>query len=163
MTTEARDALVETNLGLVRMAVREFHRSRLDRDDLEAEANLALVEAATAYRSERGPFASWALFRIRVSLIRAVARNCSPGSGGTSCNLDLIPAPTEPTDTVYDELWEAIETLPGRTRSVLLMLFGLDDQPGRRSDVAGRHGVDPKTVTRIKLRALATLKQSLSA
>lgn len=158
---EARDALITENRGLVGLAVSGFRRARIDWEDLESEAVLALVEAATHYRSELGPFSSYALPRIRFAIVHAIARDCSPGSG-SDYDLDLIPD-RDHEEPDYDRLWEAVDRLPDRARAIVLEAFSLTDRDPDRAAIAKRNKISEKTVTRIKNQALETLRESLSA
>lgn len=70
----SRQRLVEDHLGLVRAEVRRLPNLGLDRDDLEQEGMVALVEAARRYDPKRGlPFSSYGAHLIRQALLKACA------------------------------------------------------------------------------------------
>lgn len=74
--SQARTALVESNLRLVVKLATEYHRSGLSVDDLIEEGNLGLLEAARRFDPERGVrFASYATWWIHKFLIAAVNRH----------------------------------------------------------------------------------------
>lgn len=71
----AQRALVESNLRLVVKLAMEYHQPGLPVDDLIAEGNLGLLEAARRFDPERGVrFASYATWWIHKFLIAAVNR-----------------------------------------------------------------------------------------
>jgi RNA polymerase primary sigma factor len=75
--TAAYQQLILANLALVLRAVGEFKRLGIPRDDLIQEGNLALIRAARTFSPGIYPtrFATYALFWIRASLIKAVDAN----------------------------------------------------------------------------------------
>ncbi len=73
---DARRALVEANLRLVVKLAGEYHHPGLQVDDLIAEGNLGLIEAANRFDPDRGVrFASYATWWIHKYLIAAVNRH----------------------------------------------------------------------------------------
>ena len=73
--SRARMALVQSNLRLVVKLAMEYHQPGLPVDDLIAEGNLGLLEAARRFDPERGVrFASYATWWIHKFLIAAVNR-----------------------------------------------------------------------------------------
>lgn len=73
MLTEAQRTLVEQNLGLAHSVADSFMRrynNYTDREDIYAEAYLALCVAASNFDSRRGKFSAYAWKSIFLSLIR---------------------------------------------------------------------------------------------
>ena len=73
-----QNALIESNLGLARALARAYRGPRMSDEDLEAEASLALVEAARCYGADARPgvpFEAYARVlirsRVRSALFRA--------------------------------------------------------------------------------------------
>jgi RNA polymerase sigma factor (sigma-70 family) len=72
---KARQDLVEANLRLVVKLAMEYRHARIGLDDLIAEGNLGLIEAAGRFDPQRGVrFATYASWWIRKFLIQAIDR-----------------------------------------------------------------------------------------
>ncbi len=82
---EARQRLVEANLRLVIRIAGEYRGHPLAREELVAEGNLGLIEAARRYDPRRGVrFASYAAWWIRKYILRALRReSLQTGTGGS--------------------------------------------------------------------------------
>jgi RNA polymerase sporulation-specific sigma factor len=157
--TADRDDLIRANMALVGEVARGFRRSPLEYDDLIAEGNLALVQAADRYDANQGCFSTFAIPRIRGAILNAVLRSYFPWR--QECEFDISSVPDRCTS--YEELYDAIDTLPRRKKRMLYSLFGIDGNAMRRKDVASAHNVDPDTVRLTKLKAIETLKRALAS
>jgi RNA polymerase sigma factor (sigma-70 family) len=85
---KARQDLVEANLRLVVKLAMDYRHTRIGMDDLIAEGNLGLIEAAGRFDPQRGVrFATYASWWIRKFLIQAIDRQAhqttSPTRGVT--------------------------------------------------------------------------------
>ena len=75
---EARDRLVETNLGLVVTIARRYLGRRLELDDLIGEGNLGLIQAAEGFDPRLGTrFSTFAAICIRRAIGRALTQTSS--------------------------------------------------------------------------------------
>ena len=93
---KARQDLVEANLRLVVKLAMEYRHARIGLDDLIAEGNLGLIEAANRFDPLRGVrFATYASWWIRKFIIQAIDRQAhqttSPARGSSG-----DPAPEKP-------------------------------------------------------------------
>ena len=80
-TESAVNALVEANLRLVVKIAKEYRNSYVGFDDLIAEGNLGLIEAARRFDPDRGVrFVSYATWWIRKHMLRAMDRQAHQSS-----------------------------------------------------------------------------------
>jgi RNA polymerase primary sigma factor len=85
---KARQDLVEANLRLVVKLAMEYRHAKIGLDDLIAEGNLGLIEAANRFDPQRGVrFATYASWWIRKFVIQAIDRQAhqttSPARAGS--------------------------------------------------------------------------------
>jgi RNA polymerase sigma factor (sigma-70 family) len=153
-----RDTLVLANLPYARKLARAFAGSGLDRDDLEQEAALALVEASHSYDPQANPgvpFSAYArpfLVRRLGALIGQVAVASLPSD---------LPAPIDThRESAASELWSALEALDLRDCILLIKRYGLDGGDpedlmdlGRRFKLSTRRLADLLEQARQKLKA----------
>jgi RNA polymerase primary sigma factor len=92
---KARQDLVEANLRLVVKLAMEYRHARIGLDDLIAEGNLGLIEAANRFDPLRGVrFATYASWWIRKFIIQAIDRQAHQTTSPTRASGD--PAPEKP-------------------------------------------------------------------
>jgi RNA polymerase primary sigma factor len=153
---EAKNQLVEGNLRLVVKLAKELRTSFVGLDDLIAEGNLGLIEAARRFDPGRGVrFVAYATWWIRKYMLQAINRHAhqttapKPGSGGERADGQKVPrqiiaslddaavelvgggAGDDLEDTILgDDLAKALRTvlpkLPPKERQILTLHFGLD-------------------------------------
>jgi RNA polymerase sigma factor (sigma-70 family) len=148
-----RDDLVRNNLGFVAWIARDYRHRGVPFEDLVAEGNLGLLEAAQRYDVNRGTkfttYAAWWIRKtIRVALDGApVVRRPSLASGGArplravglddpagvGARLADERSPDPESHLLDDEtarrVRAAIVDLPPLERAVLEHRFGLEDRP----------------------------------
>lgn len=129
-------------------------------DELEAEANLAMLTALSSYQPSRGApltafvyervfHALWSLYRREWQhALRVYSGNCliEKGSSSQACSVEA------------ERLQEAIRSLPERERGVIYDAF-LSGNTER--EIAEELGVAPAVVHRLKKRALQHLREIL--
>src|SRR4030095_5888983 len=92
---KARQDLAEANLRLVVKLAMEYRHARIGLDDLIAEGNLGLIEAANRFDPLRGVrFATYASWWIRKFIIQAIDRQAHQTTSPTRASGD--PAPEKP-------------------------------------------------------------------
>ncbi len=75
---EARNRLVQANLGLVGTIAREFRGRGLDYEDLKAEGNLGLIRAAEEFNPRFGTrFSTYAAYWIKQAIRHALINTTS--------------------------------------------------------------------------------------
>jgi len=94
---KARQDLVEANLRLVVKLAMEYKHARIGVDDLIAEGNLGLIEAANRFDPERGVrFATYASWWIRKFVIQAIDRQAHQTTSPARVAADAEPEPERP-------------------------------------------------------------------
>ena len=94
---KARKDLVEANLRLVVKLAMDYRHARIGLDDLIAEGNLGLIEAAARFDPGRGVrFASYASWWIRKFLIQAIDRQAHQTTSPARGSSEPDPEPEGP-------------------------------------------------------------------
>jgi RNA polymerase sigma factor (sigma-70 family) len=94
---KARKDLVEANLRLVVKLAMDYRHVRIGLDDLIAEGNLGLIEAAARFDPGRGVrFASYASWWIRKFLIQAIDRQAHQTTSPARAAAEPKPEPDAP-------------------------------------------------------------------
>lgn len=94
---KARKDLVEANLRLVVKLAMDYRHARIGLDDLIAEGNLGLIEAAARFDPGRGVrFASYASWWIRKFLIQAIDRQAHQTTTPARRPSEELPEPERP-------------------------------------------------------------------
>lgn len=104
----ARQQLIESNLRLVVKLAMDYRHTRIGLDDLIAEGNLGLMEAAKRFDPSRGVrFASYATWWIKKYLIQAIHRQAHQttapvdrGPGETPSDAGRAPHPLRDRQTI---------------------------------------------------------------
>lgn len=104
---EARDRLVESNVGLVMKIARSYTRYGLTHDDLVGEGFLGLLKAIDRFDLDRNVrFSTYAVFWIRAEILRALKKEWSGwktyAAGGNMHDISLSWTPS-------GEDWTAVE------------------------------------------------------
>lgn len=88
---EARERLVEANMGLVVAIARRYRASGVSLDELIAEGNLGLLRAVDGFDPTCGArFSTYAAYWIRQGISRAFAANSPRGRLGSRDRRDVI-------------------------------------------------------------------------
>ncbi len=182
-----RDRLVHQFLPLADSLARQFHRryrDLVDPGDAQGVARLELVNAcsrvsdpitAPAYlkRCIQGALAHWLRDRALLVRLPKAARGTAPWMhrsldqvlpGGGGSWLDALPAPDQPATQKGDELDPGLEVLleqlpaPQAAALRLTVLEGLSLR-----DAAKQLGISAMGVQRAQKKALATLRQRVTA
>lgn len=108
---KARKDLVEANLRLVVKLAMDYKHTRIGMDDLIAEGNLGLIEAAARFDPGRGVrFASYASWWIRKFLIQAIDRQAhqttSPARGMAEARPSQEPLPRRERILSFDDFMQ---------------------------------------------------------
>ena len=119
----AQNAMVEANLRLVVKIAMEYRHTHVGLDDLIAEGNLGLIEAAKRFDPERGVrFVSYAAWWIRKFMLQAVQRQAHQTS-----------TPARPSDRPASAPVDSRSGAPGRPPTRLRIL-SYDDFVQNSSD-----------------------------
>jgi RNA polymerase primary sigma factor len=165
---EAKEKMIESNLGLVYSIARGYAGRGVSFEDLVQEGTVGLVRAVERFDRFRGVrFSTYAVTWIRHALIDALGqartiripkRVAEPreaarvtasldeqvGEDGASL-VELVPDP-DPVDPwrhvdeqeTFRQVWSMLRTLPQRHRTVLIRRYGLDGEGARGHADIGR-------------------------
>lgn len=180
---QARQTLIEHNLRLVTHIAKMYYHPKVELMDLIQEGNLGLIEAVDRFNPEMGlRFSTFAVWWIRKRILRYLGRGedlvrldtpIKGEEGEALCLSDTImdeetilggPA-CEGQDTQLEQeesrqqMLKRIERLSKREKEVLMMLYGVTEERALTpQEVAERLGVFPRSVRRIRDKALRRLK-----
>lgn len=180
---QARQTLIEHNLRLVTHIAKMYYHPKVELMDLIQEGNLGLIEAVDRFNPEMGlRFSTFAVWWIRKRILHYLGRSedlvrldtpIKGEEGETLCLGDTImdeetilggPA-CEGQDTQLEQeesrqqMLKRIERLSKREKEVLMMLYGITEERALTpQDVAERLGVFPRSVRRIRDKALRRLQ-----
>ena len=180
---QARQTLIEHNLRLVTHIAKMYYHPKVELMDLIQEGNLGLIEAVDRFNPEMGlRFSTFAVWWIRKRILHYLGRSedlvrldtpIKGEEGETLCLGDTImdeetilggPA-CEGQDTQLEQeesrqqMLKRIERLSKREKEVLMMLYVVTEERALTSqEVAERLGVFPRSVRRIRDKALRRLK-----
>lgn len=180
---QARQMLIEHNLRLVTHIAKMYYHPKVELMDLIQEGNLGLIEAVDRFNPEMGlRFSTFAVWWIRKRILRYLGRSedlvrldtpIKGEEGEALCLGDTImdeetilggPA-CEGQDTQLEQeesrqqMLKRIERLSKREKEVLMMLYGVTEERALTpQEVAERLGVSPRSVRRIRDKALRRLK-----
>jgi RNA polymerase sigma factor (sigma-70 family) len=159
----ARDELVFRNGRLVPYYVGKFGGRGVERDELEAEASAALVEAATRFDPGSFPrtkFASFASHWI-IGRLKTLCKKTSRFAGISGHGWDELVDPDSESsfeDRQIDRLWLAMEGMPASQREILVRRFGLHGTPQKTQRQLGAElGVSRQTMCGRSRKAMANL------
>lgn len=180
---QARQTLIEHNLRLVTHIAKTYYHPKVELMELIQEGNLGLIEAVDRFNPEMGlRFSTFAVWWIRKRILHYLGRSedlvqldtpIKGEEGETLCLGDTImdeetilggPA-CEGQDTQLEQeesrqqMLKRIERLSKREKEVLMMLYGVTEERALTpQEVAERLGVFPRSVRRIRDKALRRLK-----
>ena len=180
---QARQTLIEHNLRLVTHIAKTYYHPKVELMDLIQEGNLGLIEAVDRFNPEMGlRFSTFAVWWIRKRILHYLGKGedlvrldtpIKDEEGEALCLGDTImdeetilggPA-CEGQDTQLEQeesrqqMLKCIERLSKREKEVLMMLYGVTEERALTpQEVAERLGVFPRSVRRIRDKALRRLK-----
>ena len=180
---QARQTLIEHNLRLVTHIAKMYYHPKVELLDLIQEGNLGLIEAVDRFNPEMGlRFSTFAVWWIRKRILHYLGRGedlvrldtpIKGEEGEALCLGDTImdeetilggPA-CEGQDMQLEQeesrqqMLKRIERLSKREKEVLMMLYGVTEERALTpQEVAERLGVFPRSVRRIRDKALRRLK-----
>ncbi len=133
-------------------------------DDLKQESMLGLCEAAMRYDSSKNTsFMTLAYYWCQKYVMNALRKYSQPLSVGNNFNQHVegvfLDSQMIDVETVLNRISDALGGLSESERLVISYLYGLDNEELSGKEVASIMGVTPTRVTRLKQRALHTLKK----
>lgn len=173
---ERRDRLVESNLGLVAMMIRNVRVEGTDYDELLSEGNLTLLNAVSKFDVSRGfRFSTYACQAIHHAIGLSMVRRRRRPWASLSEGLD-IAAHSEETRHFAEEIPRVTEMLRHNDAKlsvvelqVIRSRFALQTQsaddinnePMTRSEIGLMVGLSKERIRQIERTALAKLRETL--
>jgi RNA polymerase primary sigma factor len=184
---DARNELVERNIGLAGQYAGRCLGRGVDRDDLAQEANLGLIRAAETHDPDKGRFTTYATWWIRRYVLEALKRrhvvhvpdyvqrvmaetepgirqfqeSLDPGKAFSETVIDHRPTETPQGLEEQNAIDKAMEILTARERSILSGRFGLDREPMTLRELGYQHGITHERVRQIQEKSFIKLREFL--
>jgi len=178
----ARSRLIEHNLRLVVYISRRFENTGIGIEDLVSIGTIGLIKAVETYQPEKNiRLATYSSRCIENEILMYLRKNSNRRSevsldeplntdwDGNELLLsdvlgtesDLIEKPIE-EDVERDLLFEAVNRLDERERTIITLRFGLDGRPERtQKEVADILGISQSYISRLEKRIVARLKKEI--
>lgn len=179
---EARGILIERNLRLVVYIARRFENTGVGLEDLISIGTIGLIKAVNTYQPAKkiklATYASRCIENEILMYLRKIAGKRGEISFDEPLNTDwdgnelllsdvlgteadLIMKPLE-EDVERQVLFQAVERLPQREKTIVTMRFGLGGEPERtQKEVADLMGISQSYISRLEKRIFARLKKEL--
>lgn len=179
---EAKSCLIEHNLRLVVYIARRFENTGVNIEDLISIGTIGLIKAVGTYKTGKNvklaTYASRCIENEILMHLRKINGQKSEVSFDEPLNTDwdgnelllsdilgtdgdLVMQPIE-ADVDRKLLWDAVEKLNERERTIITLRFGLD---GRREqtqkEVADLLGISQSYISRLEKRIIARLKREI--
>lgn len=179
---EAKSCLIEHNLRLVVYIARRFENTGVNIEDLISIGTIGLIKAVGTYKTGKNvklaTYASRCIENEILMHLRKINGQKSEISFDEPLNTDwdgkelllsdilgtdgdLVMQPIE-ADVDRKLLWDAVEKLNERERTIITLRFGLD---GRREqtqkEVADLLGISQSYISRLEKRIIARLKREI--
>ena len=178
----AKNRLIEHNLRLVVYIARRFENTGVNIEDLISIGTIGLIKAVGTYKKDKNiklaTYASRCIENEILMHLRKINGQKSEVSFDEPLNTDwdgnelllsdilgtdgdLVMQPIE-TEVDRKLLWDAVEKLSQRERTIITMRFGLDGKPEQtQKEVADRLGISQSYISRLEKRIIARLKREI--
>lgn len=179
---EAKSCLIEHNLRLVVYIARRFENTGVNIEDLISIGTIGLIKAVGTYKTGKNvklaTYASRCIENEILMHLRKINGQKSEISFDEPLNTDwdgnelllsdilgtdgdLVMQPIE-ADVDRKLLWDAVEKLNERERTIITLRFGLDGrQEQTQKEVADRLGISQSYISRLEKRIIARLKREI--
>ena len=180
---EARGILIERNLRLVVYIARRFENTGVGLEDLISIGTIGLIKAVGTYQPAKkiklATYASRCIENEILMHLRKIAGKRGEISFDEPLNTDwdgnelllsdvlgteadVIMKPLE-EDVERQVLFQAVNRLPERERTIITMRFGLGGRPEKtQKEVADILGISQSYISRLEKRIFARLKKELA-
>lgn len=179
---EARTRLIEHNLRLVVYISRRFENTGVGIEDLISIGTIGLIKAVETFNPDKNiKLATYSSRCIENEILMFLRKNANRRSevsldeplntdwDGNELLLsdvlgtesDLIEKPIE-DDVERNLLFDAVNRLSDRERTIVTMRFGLDGKPERtQKEVADLLGISQSYISRLEKRIISRLKRDI--
>lgn len=179
----ARDLLIERNLRLVWKIVHKFRNTGQDPEELFQIGVVGLIKAVDAFDVDRGcKLSGYAGICIENEILMELRRKRrrqmetsleqpipTPKDGGTLTLADLLGTDADEVEKPMlleddrADVWQAVDSLKGRDRRMIVMLYGLEGQTAKTQwETARALGVTQSYISRLEKRALDKMRAELN-
>ncbi len=178
----AKSRLIEHNLRLVVYIARRFENTGVNIEDLISIGTIGLIKAVGTYKTDKNiklaTYASRCIENEILMHLRKINGQKSEVSFDEPLNTDwdgnelllsdilgtdsdLVMQPIE-SEVDRKLLWDAVEKLSQRERTIITLRFGLDGKPEQtQKEVADLLGISQSYISRLEKRIIARLKREI--
>lgn len=178
----AKNRLIEHNLRLVVYIARRFENTGVNIEDLISIGTIGLIKAVGTYKADKNiklaTYASRCIENEILMHLRKINGQKSEVSFDEPLNTDwdgnelllsdilgtdsdLVMQPIE-TEVDRKLLWDAVDKLSERERTIITLRFGLDGRPEQtQKEVADLLGISQSYISRLEKRIIARLKREI--
>ena len=178
----AKDRLIEHNLRLVVYIARRFENTGVNIEDLISIGTIGLIKAVGTYNPDKNiklaTYASRCIENEILMYLRKINGQKSEVSFDEPLNTDwdgnelllsdilgtdsdLVMQPIE-TEVDRKLLWDAVDKLSERERTIITLRFGLNGKPEQtQKEVADLLGISQSYISRLEKRIIARLKREI--
>ena len=179
----ARDLLIERNLRLVWKIVHKLRNTGQEPEELFQIGVVGLIKAVDAFDVDRGyKLSSYAGLCIENEILMELRRKRkrqmetsleqpipTPKDGGTLTLADLLGTDADEVEKPMlleddrADVWQAVDSLKGRDRSMIVMLYGMEGQQAKTQlETARALGVTQSYISKLEKRALDKMRAELN-
>ena len=178
----AKSRLIEHNLRLVVYIARRFENTGVNIEDLISIGTIGLIKAVGTYKADKNiklaTYASRCIENEILMHLRKINGQKSEVSFDEPLNTDwdgnelllsdilgtdsdLVMQPIE-SEVDRKLLWDAVDKLSQRERTIITLRFGLDGKPEQtQKEVADLLGISQSYISRLEKRIIARLKREI--
>ena len=180
---EAKQRLIERNLRLVVYIARRFENTGVNIEDLISIGTIGLIKAVSTFRTDRNiklaTYSSRCIENEILMHIRKISNQKTEVSLDEPINTDYdgnelllsdvlgtdgdtVMRPME-DDVDHQLLHRALQELPERDRSIVVMRYGLGGRKEKtQKEVADLMGISQSYISRLEKRIMARLRREIS-
>lgn len=179
---EAINKLIVHNLRLVVYIAKKFENTGIPIDDLSSIGTMGLIKAVKSFEPSKNiKFATYASRCIENEILMYLRKRSnkntdismddalSTDSDGNELNLiDILYTEEDEVSRNIEEecekdiLWQSLECLSEREKSIMIMRFGLDGKKEKtQKEVADMIGISQSYISRLEKRILRKLKKEI--
>ena len=178
----ARDTLIERNLRLVVYVAKKFESVGVDTEDLVSIGSFGLIKAINSYKGDKNiKIATYAVKCIENEILmylRKISKQKNEVSMDEPLNVDSegnelvlydlvesdAPTPTVEMENSLEKqiLWQVLDKLSDRERTIMLMRFGLNGRDEMtQKEVADDLGISQSYISRLEKRIVVRIKKEM--
>ena len=179
---EAKNILIERNLRLVVYVAKKFENVDVDTEDLVSIGSFGLIKAINSYKGDKNiKIATYAVKCIENEILmylRKISKQKNETSLDEPLNVDSegnelvlydlleseLPTPQVEMENTLEKqvLWQVLDKLNNRERTIMLMRFGLEGhEEMTQKEVADDLGISQSYISRLEKRIVVRIKKEM--